>query len=120
MDPLGFVLENFDAAGSWRDQDSGASINTEGRLPGGRAFRGPEGLRAALASRPDAFARCLAEKMLTFALGRGLEATDRPAVEQIVRRLAQNSYRFSALVLGIVASEPFCATKGEGDHEPPP
>ncbi len=117
MDPPGFVLENFDALGSWRDQELGESIDASGRLPGGRAFRGPEGLKSALLARPQAFTRCLTEKMLTFALGRGVEQTDGPVVEEIARRLAQNGYRFSELVLGIVESEPFYTTRGEGDHE---
>jgi len=107
MDPLGFALENFDALGSWRDRDSGQNVDPAGRLPGGRAFRGPEGLRSALSSRRDAFTRCLAEKMLTYALGRGVDRADGPALTQIVRRLARNEFRFSALVLGIVESEPF-------------
>ena len=64
----GFSLENFDALGSWRDQELGASIDADGRLPGGRVFRGPEGLKSALLARPRAFTRCLVEKMLTFAL----------------------------------------------------
>ena len=83
--------------------------------PGGRAFRGPEGLKSALLARPRAFTRCLAEKMLTFALGRGVEQADSPAVEQIVRRLAKNGYRFSELVLGIVESEPFYAIQRRGE-----
>jgi hypothetical protein len=107
MDPLGFALENFDALGMWRDTDRGHSIDAAGRLPGGRAFRGPEGLRSALGARHDAFTRCLCEKMLTYAMGRGVERADLIAVEQVVQRLAQNNYRFSELVLGVVESEPF-------------
>jgi hypothetical protein len=117
MDPLGFGLENFDALGHWRDDEAGANIDTGGRLPGGRAFRGPEGLKSALSSRPYAFTRCLTEKMLTFALGRGVDQADSPAVERIVRRLVQNRYRFSELVLGIVESEPFYSTTGERNHD---
>jgi hypothetical protein len=107
MDPLGFALENFDALGAWRAQELGQPIEADGRLPGGRAFRGPEGLRSALLSRRNAFTRCLTEKMLTYAMGRGLDQADKSAVEEIVRRLAQNKYRFSELVLGIALSEPF-------------
>jgi hypothetical protein len=117
MDPLGFVLENFDAIGHWRDQEGGERIDAGGRLPGGRAVCGPEALRRALSSRPYAFTRCLAEKMLTFALGRGVEQADGPAIERIVRRLAENGYRFSELVQGIVESQPFRTTKSENDHE---
>ncbi len=107
MDPLGFALENFDALGRWREQESGQSIDAGGHLPGGRAFRGPSGLRTALSSRRDAFARCLAERMLTYALGRGIDPAESPAVEQIVQGLKRNGFRFSALILGIVESEPF-------------
>ena len=116
MDPLGFALENFDPLGRWREQESGQSIDAAGRLPGGRAFRGPSGLRTALSLRGDAFARCLVEKMLTFALGRGVEPAQTPVVEEIVHRLKRNGYRFSALVLGIVESEPFSngSTQAEG------
>ncbi len=114
MDPLGFGLENFDAVGGWRTRDGEQSIDSSGELPGGRAFEGPGELRAALRSRPDAFARCLAEKMLTFALGRGLDRRDRLAVERIVARLARDGYRFSALIMAIVDSEPFRARRKAG------
>jgi Protein of unknown function (DUF1592)/Protein of unknown function (DUF1588)/Protein of unknown function (DUF1585)/Protein of unknown function (DUF1587)/Protein of unknown function (DUF1595) len=107
MDPLGFGLENFDAIGGWRTHDGGQPIDSSGRLPGGRAFRGPAELKAALSSRRDSFARCLAEKMLTYALGRGLDRADRRAVDQIVTRLARDGYRFSALILAVVESDPF-------------
>ncbi len=107
MDPLGFGLENFDAVGAWRTRDGGQSIDSSGKLPGGKNFEGPAGLKAALRSRPRAFARCLAEKMLTYALGRGLDGADRRALESIVDRLAADGYRFSALVFAIVESEPF-------------
>ena len=107
MDPLGFSLENFDALGAWRTYDGEQPIDPSGKLPGSPAFTGPSGLKALLRSRPRAFARCLAEKMLTYALGRGLERADRRAVEQIVTRLTADGYRFSALVLAIVESEPF-------------
>ena len=107
MDPLGFGLENFDAIGGWRTHDGGQPIDSSGRLPGGRAVGGPADLKESLLARRDAFARCLAEKMLTYALGRGLDRADRRAVDQIVARLARNEYRFSALILGVVESEPF-------------
>ena len=114
MDPLGFGLENFDAVGGWRTRDGEQAIDSSGKLPGGRAFEGPGELRAALRSRPDTFARCLAEKMLTFALGRGLERSDRLAVARIVARLARDGYRFSALIMAIVDSEPFRASRKAG------
>jgi hypothetical protein len=115
MDPLGFSLENFDAIGGWRTHDGESSVDPSGRLPGGRAFRGPAELRAALLSRPAAFARCLSEKMLAYALGRGLERADGRVVDRIVARLARDGYRFSALVLALVESDPFRnAGKPEG------
>jgi hypothetical protein len=107
MDPLGFALENFDAIGAWRSHEGGHAIDASGRLPAGREFRGPEGLREMLRTRRDAFARCLAEKMLTYALGRGLDRSDRRDVDRIVARLARDGYRFSALVLAVVESQPF-------------
>jgi Protein of unknown function (DUF1588)/Protein of unknown function (DUF1585) len=107
MDPLGFGLENFNAIGGWRSSEGGKPVDASGELPGGRDFHGPVELKAALLSRRDAFARCLAEKMLTYALGRGLDRADRRAVDQIVARLARNEYRFSALILAVAESEPF-------------
>src|SRR5262249_34923296 len=99
MDPLGFALENFDATGAWRDHEFGQSIDSTGQLPGGKAFRGPDQLKLALLSRRNAFARCLAEKMLAYALGRGVERADSPTLDEIVRRLTRDDYRFSELVL---------------------
>ena len=107
MDPLGFGLENFDAIGAWRTQDDGQLIDPSGRLPGARAFRGPVELKAALRSRDRAFVRCLAEKLLTYALGRGLERSDLRAVDQIVANLPGEEYKFSALVIAITQSGPF-------------
>jgi hypothetical protein len=107
MDPLGFALENFDAVGAWRTVEDGQAIDATARLPAGREFRGPEGLRGVLRARRDAFARCLAEKMLTYALGRGLARSDRRAVDHIITRLKAEDYRFSALVLAVVESQPF-------------
>ncbi len=116
MDPLGFALENFDSLGKWRELDSGHEIDSAGRLPGGRAFRGPEELKTALASRRDAFSRCLAEKMLTYALGRGVATAESRTVDRLVARLKRNGYRFSALVLAIVESEPFSNRKAQADN----
>jgi hypothetical protein len=115
MDPLGFGLENFNAVGVWRDRDGASPIDASGTLPGGQSFHGPVQLRASLKARPDAFARCLVEKLLTYALGRGIERRDRRAVSAIVRTLARKGYRFSALVLAVVQSDPFRARKG-GDQ----
>ena len=107
MDPLGFGLENFNAIGGWRTSEENQPIDSSGQLPGGLEFHGPAELKTALLDRRDAFVRCLAEKMLTYALGRGLDRADRHAVDQIVARLARNEYRFSALILAVVESEPF-------------
>ncbi len=107
MDPLGFALEGFDAVGVWRTHEGRQVIDDSGRLPGGRAFRGPDGLRSLLRARRDAFVRCLADKMLTYALGRGLDRSDRRAVDRIVNRLAADDDRFSALVLAIIENRPF-------------
>jgi mono/diheme cytochrome c family protein len=107
LDPLGFGLENFDAVGGWRDTDAGVAIDSSGKLPSGESFRGPKELRTILKARAPDFARCLTEKMLTYALGRGLDEADHCAVDQIVRSLESDRYRFMALVFGIVKSDPF-------------
>jgi hypothetical protein len=113
MDPLGLGLENYDAVGRWRTKDGNFDIDATGTLPGGRTFRSPAELKEILQSDRDAFAHCLTEKMLTYALGRGLERYDRPAVNLICQRLAASDYRFSRLVLGIVQSLPFEMRHGE-------
>ncbi|PYR91664.1 MAG: hypothetical protein DMF84_16160 [Acidobacteria bacterium] len=107
MDPLGFGLENFDAVGAWRTTDGKFPIDATGYLPDGDEFDGPEGLRGVLRHQPNAFARCLTSKLLTYALGRGLERYDSRTVKQIASRLPARNYRFSALVLEIVNSLPF-------------
>ncbi|MDE3195462.1 MAG: DUF1585 domain-containing protein, partial [Acidobacteriota bacterium] len=115
MDPIGFSLENFDASGAWRDRDGRFPIDNSGTLPGGAAFSGPEGLKGILRGQPDLFARNLTEKMLTYALGRGLENYDRPAVDKILARLKESDYRFSTLVMEVANSMPFRMRRGEGD-----
>jgi len=107
IDPPGFALENYDAVGRWRKDDDGAAIDATGSLAGGAPFRGPRGLRDALLQQPDLFVSTVTEKLLTYALGRGLEAYDAPAVRKIVRDAGGQDYRFSSLVLGIVNSTPF-------------
>jgi mono/diheme cytochrome c family protein len=108
MDPLGLSLENFDFAGRWRTVDEALiPIDASGVLPDGTKFDGPSGLRHVLLSHPDRFVRTVTEKMLTYALGRGLEYYDRPAVRKIVREAAQNEYRASSVILGVVNSLPF-------------
>ena len=108
IDPVGFALENFDALGRWRDQegDNGV-IDVSGGLPGVGALVGVDGLEDGLLSRPDLFVGRLTEKLLTFALGRGVEYYDAPAVRAIVREAEAEDYRFSSLILGIVKSVPF-------------
>jgi hypothetical protein len=112
MDPLGFGLESFDGIGAWRTRDGESDIDSSGTLPGGQSFHGPDQLRALLKSRPEPFARCLTEKLLTYALGRGIDPHERRLVDAIVRRLAQKNYRFSALVLAIVHSDAFQSHRG--------
>jgi len=107
MDPLGFALENYDGIGKYRVLDeSGAPIDASGALPNGTKFVGPAGLTNALLES-DQFVRTLSEKLLTYALGRGLEPADAPAVRAIVRDAAKNDYRFTSLILGVVQSTPF-------------
>jgi hypothetical protein len=108
LDPLGFALENFDAVGQWRTvSESGDKIDASGVLADGTKVSGVADLRAALLSRPNVFAGTMTEKLLTYALGRGLESYDMPAVRAVTREAARNNYRFSSLILGIVESTPF-------------
>jgi len=106
MDPLGFALENFDFIGQWRDAEAGTPVDAHGVFTDGRAIEGPVGLRQVLLDQSDLFAQTVAEKLLTYALGRSLEASDMPAVREIVRRAARDDYRVSALVLGVAESMP--------------
>ena len=107
IDP-GFALENFDAIGKWRDLDEAyRPIDASGSLPDGTRFDDFAGFRTALLSKPERFVTTLTEKLLTYALGRGLESYDMPVVRGIVRRAAARGYRFSDLVGGIVQSVPF-------------
>jgi hypothetical protein len=119
MDPLGFGLENFDAIGRWRTHDGKFPIDSKGTLPDGRTFSTPEELVRLIAGNREAFTRCVTEKMLTFALGRGLEPYDRVAVSEISRHVAANDYRFSSLVLQIVQSAPFELRQSGGDRAKP-
>jgi len=118
MDPLGFAFENFDGIGAWRDKDGTFDIDPSGELPDGRRFKNPAELRTILRGNRDAFRRCLAEKLLTYALGRGVEYFDRCSVDTLCQAVAAKGDRFSELVLAIVQSEPFQmrtpSTKGAG------
>ncbi len=107
LDPLGFSLEQYDAIGRFRTEENGAPIEASGSLPDGTAIDGPEGLKKVVLSRRDEFVECLTSKMLTYALGRGLEYYDQPAVRAIRRQAANEDYRFSSIVLGIANSVPF-------------
>jgi len=109
MDPLGFALDNFDAVGRWRARETEANIpiDASGALPDGTKFQGPIELRNILMSHPEQFVTTVTEKMLTYALGRGVEYYDEPAIRAIIRSAAASNYRWSALVLGIAKSVPF-------------
>ena len=116
MDALGFGLENYDPVGAWRTRQGKFPIDSAGTLPGGRSFTNPSELRAILLEDRNDFARCLTEKMLTYALGRGLEEYDRPAVDKILLGLEQDYYRLSRLVLEIAHSMPFRMRRGEEER----
>jgi hypothetical protein len=107
MDPLGFGLENYDAIGRWRVEDA------SGVLPGGQKFSTPAEMKQILKADPEAFTRALTEKILTYALGRGVELRDRAAVRRIVDRVQANGYRMQELILGVVESEPFRKRRSE-------
>jgi mono/diheme cytochrome c family protein len=114
IDPAGFPLENFDAVGQWRDLEvDGQRVDASGTLPGAGEFQGIDGLEGALLARPELFVATLTENLLTFALGRGVEYYDAPAVRKIVRDAEKNDYRFSSLILGIVKSVPFQMRRAE-------
>jgi hypothetical protein len=118
MDPIGLALENFDGIGRWRDAYEDGSIDPRGSLPSGESFSSSEGMLRILAKRKQEFSRCLTEKMLTYALGRGLEYYDQCAVDRILKDLAGSEYRFSALVQGVVMSDPFLMRRGENPDGP--
>ena len=108
MDPVGLSMENFDAIGRWRNRnEAGTAVDAAGDLPDGSTFEGVSGLRDALMARPEQFVGTMTEKLLTYALGRGMEYYDAPAVREIARNAADNDYRFSSLVMGVVQSTPF-------------
>ena len=108
MDPIGFALENFDAVGQWRDKtESGAPVDASGVLLDGTKIDGPASLRGWLTSHPDVFVGTVTEKMLIYALGRGLEPYDMPVVRGILRKAAADNYRMQTIILGIVESRPF-------------
>jgi hypothetical protein len=120
MDPIGFGLENFDGIGAWRTLDDDAPVDSKGKLASGETFTGAEELALLLAKeKRDQFVRCLADKMLTYGLGRGLEYFDKCALDEIGRNLPRRGYRFSALVMEIVKSAPFQMRRGDDGKRSP-
>jgi len=107
MDPIGFALENFDADGKWRASSDGERIDAAASLPDGTRFEGVNGLRALLVSHQEDFVRTLSAKLLAYAIGRGLDYRDQPAVRKIARESARHDYRWSSIIGGIVNSTPF-------------
>ena len=107
MDPIGFSFENYDAVGRWRSAEDGKRIDAAGSLPDGSKFEGVAGLRRALLSRPELFAGTITEKLLTYALGRGVEYYDAPTIRKILAGTEATDFRFTSLILGIVNSTPF-------------
>lgn len=107
LDPIGFALENFDAVGAWRTQEAGKPIDASGELADGTKVDGVVALRQAILSRPEVFVQTVTEKLLVYALGRGLDYRDMPAVRAIGRESAKQNYSLSSLILGVVESTPF-------------
>jgi hypothetical protein len=118
MDPLGFALENYDAIGKWRTQDGAFPVDSSGVLPNGKSFASPAEMRAILSGMLPDFARCLTEKMMTYALGRGLARYDRPTINGITKRLAAEGYGLQTLVMEVVKSLPFQSRRGEAVAPP--
>jgi mono/diheme cytochrome c family protein len=117
MDPIGFALENFDADGTWRTVSDGVPVDASGSLPDGTRFEGVEGLRSLLVTHKEDFARTLTAKLLAYAIGRGIEYHDLPAVRRIVRDAAAQEYRWSAVIRGIVSSAPFSMSTARGESQ---
>ncbi len=117
MDPMGFAFENFDAVGAFRKKDGAFDVDPAGALPDGRSFKGPAELRSILKQDKAKFAQCLAEKMMTYALGRGVEFYDKRAVDAVCNALAKDDYRMSRLVIEIAKSDPFRLRRGSGQEK---
>tara|TARA_R110002096_G_scaffold15071_14_gene53203 strand:- start:1696 stop:2313 length:618 start_codon:yes stop_codon:yes gene_type:complete len=107
MDPVGFALENYDAVGRWREFEDGADIDVSGGLPDGSEFIGVGPLEKGLLERPELFVKTLSQKLMTFALGRGVEPYDAPAIRKVIREAEQNDFSFSSIIVGITKSVPF-------------
>src|SRR5262249_26623734 len=112
IDPIGFAFENYDSIGAFRARDGKFDIDPSGTLPDGKSFKGPVELKVILLSKRELFSRCLTEKMMTYALGRGVEFYDTPAIDRITAALAKDQYRFSTLVTEIVKSDLFLLRRG--------
>ncbi len=113
MDPLGFALENYDGIGKWRTKDGKFDVDASGTLPNGKTFSTPAEMRAVLSSQLPQFSRCLVEKMLVYALGRGLGAYDRRTIDGVSAKVAADGYKFQTTLFEIVRSLPFLARRGE-------
>ncbi len=107
MDPLGFSLENYDAVGKWRTGYAGQLVDASAVLPDGTKFEGPNGLQGILLARKDQFVEALTERLMTYALARGLESYDMPSVRKVRYEAANDNYRMQTIILGIVQSVPF-------------
>ena len=116
MDPLGFALENFDAIGRWRDRDGKFPIDASADLPSGEKFDGPAGLRQMLLNHKDQFLQNLVQKLMTYALGRGVDYYDEPTVKEICNNVERDGYRFSSIVAGIVHSDAFLKRRGKAGN----
>jgi len=113
MDPIGFAFENYNAVGRYRANDEDMPIDPTGELPSGQKFQGPDELKAILKGKKELFSRCLTEKMLTYAIGRGVEFYDKPAIDGILAVLEKNDFRFSHLITAIAQSDPFRLRRGK-------
>jgi hypothetical protein len=113
MDPLGFALENYDAIGKWRTEDGKFPVDASGAFPNGKTFTTPAEMKSLLKDNMPEFTRCVTEKMLTYALGRGVESFDRLTVQDLVRQTAAHDYKMQSLIIGIVHSVPFQQRRGE-------
>jgi hypothetical protein len=118
MDPLGFALENYDAIGRWRTKDGTFDIDSSGAFPSGHTFKGPADMKTTMLGAMPAFTKGLAERMLTYALGRGVESHDRLAVKALVADTVAQNYRVQAMIHGIVKSAPFQQRRGEKIDKP--
>lgn len=117
LDPIGLAMENFTATGAWRDREGGSPIDAAGVLPGGERFDGPVELKVVLMQRQELFVENLTRKMLTYALGRGIEPFDRPTIKALTESVASNDYRMSALLEAIVLSDSFLKCRSREGHE---